>query len=344
MRIMRKLFEAHCVVCLTAGCAATAVVPIAGIPTTNYLTRTHYEESYNTYDAHYRETVHFQEHRIPRGEYTLYGREFSGPTTEHKPVIILMHGFPDSLHIYDRLAPQLVPHYRVISFDFLGWGQSAKPKKHTYDTASLYQDLEAVIDYLSIDSVSLVLHDASGPPGIDWALKNPHRTDTLVLLNTFYHPMAALVKPEAIATFSTPGFRRTFIRTGARISNYGFKVGFQSQLRRFFYDQEQAAIMLPVLTHQAMSIRQAFFQLNDVLDAEVQSRTNVKSKLSAYHGPVRVIFGNEDPYLNIDVARRFHALFPNSSLHSIDQAAHFVQLDKPDEVAQAILAKEAKVR
>ena len=46
---------------------------------------------------------------------------------------ILMHGFPDSLHLYDRLAPLLAKKRRVITFDFLGWGNSDKPEDHRYD-------------------------------------------------------------------------------------------------------------------------------------------------------------------------------------------------------------------
>lgn len=334
---MSKLFGICCLAVFTSGCTTTVVIPLVGIPTTNHLTRTHYEKKYELYDTAYRAEVQFTEHRIPRGDYTIYAREFGDAT---KPVILLMHGFPDSLHIYDRIAPQLTARYRVVSFDFLGWGGSDKPKKHTYDSASLYQDLEAVVDFLGVPTVSLVVHDASGPPGIDWALDNPTRTSTLVLLNTYYQPMDALLKPEAIATFSTPGLRRTVVRTGARISNYGFKIGFQRQLRRFFYDQRQADIMLPVLTNQAMDIRKAFFQLNDVLDEEVLSRAGAEYRLRRYGGRVAVIFGNEDPYLNIDVARTFHNTFPNSSLFSVDEAAHFVQLDRPDEVARIILSGE----
>ena len=42
------------------------------------------------------------------------------------PAIVLMHGFPDDLHLYDRLVPELAGR-RVVSFDFLGWGASDKP-------------------------------------------------------------------------------------------------------------------------------------------------------------------------------------------------------------------------
>lgn len=270
---------------LSAGCVG-ALVPLVTIPASNYFTREYYQAKYERYDREYRATVPFTEHRIPRGDHTLYAREFDDGAAATHPIIILMHGFPDSLHIYDRLAPRLAAHYRVVSFDFLGWGRSDKPSTHRYDTASLSHDLLAVIEFLGVDRVSLVVHDASGPPGIDWALNNPARVDTLVLLNTFYHPMDAVRKPEAIATFSTPGVQRTVVRTSARLSDIGFRIGYQRELRRFFYDNRQRDIMLPVLTHQAMCNRRAFFQLTDVLDEEVRSRTDSEGQLHGYGLPV----------------------------------------------------------
>ena len=38
-----------------------------------------------------------------------------------------MHGFPDGLHLYDRLVPYLNPPRRVVTFDFLGRGASDQP-------------------------------------------------------------------------------------------------------------------------------------------------------------------------------------------------------------------------
>jgi pimeloyl-ACP methyl ester carboxylesterase len=52
--------------------------------------------------------------------------------------------------------------------------------------------------------------------------------------------------------------------------------------------------------------------------------------------PVRVVFGARDRYLNPRVARRFAALFPNSELHLIEGAGHFVQVDEPARVADLI--------
>jgi pimeloyl-ACP methyl ester carboxylesterase len=49
---------------------------------------------------------------------------------------------------------------------------------------------------------------------------------------------------------------------------------------------------------------------------------------------VRVIFGGLDRSLNSRVAARFAALFPNSEMHLMSGAGHFVQVDQPQRVAQ----------
>ena len=53
------------------------------------------------------------EHLVPRGAHRLYARDHPG----EEPAIVLLHGFPDDLHLYDRLLPELAPR-RVVAFDF----------------------------------------------------------------------------------------------------------------------------------------------------------------------------------------------------------------------------------
>jgi haloalkane dehalogenase len=61
-------------------------------------------------------------------------------------------------------------------------------------------------------------------------------------------------------------------------------------------------------------------------------------KLKEFRRPVRIIFGDADPYLNKGVAQKFHELFPTSDLFLLPGARHFVQMDEPREVATLILS------
>ena len=108
----------------------------------------------------------YQESFVQRNQHRIFAREHPG----EEPGIILMHGFPDNLHLYDLLFPYLSPPRRVIAFDFLGWGASDKPADYPYTASNQTDELNAVITQMRLQQVVLVAHDASGPPAIDWAL------------------------------------------------------------------------------------------------------------------------------------------------------------------------------
>jgi haloalkane dehalogenase len=276
----------------------------------------------------------YREHMVPRGRYKIYAKDYPG----EEPAIVLMHGFPDNLHLYDRLVPHLSGR-RVVLFDFLGWGRSDKPEAYPYTADNQTWDLNAVIEHLGLEKVMLVAHDASGPPAIDWALAHPHRITALVLLNTYYGLTPAARPPEAIFLFSTPVLRSVARFISGRFDLfrrlYWWQVG-----TRFIRDEEVRKEFVPLLYEQfaaTPSTKPAFFSLNVDLWGTMRSRSRAEPEMRAFGRPVRIIFGEADPYLNADVARDFHEKFPTSELFLLPSARHFPQLDEPEEVARLIL-------
>ena len=281
--------------------------------------------------------MNFVERPIRRDQHRIYAREYLG----EEPCIILMHGFPDNLHLYDRLVPYLSPPRRVITFDFLGWGSSDKPLGYPYTARNQDGDLNAVITQLKLRQVVLVAHDASGPPAIDWALEHPDQTATLVLLNTYYCTMPTLRAPEAIFLFSTPLIRSVARPVSTAFNHLIFRRMYWWQVGRFFRDAEIRDRFVPLLYQQfdaTPSTRPAFFSLNNDLRPTIRAGSKAVPKLKAFRRPVRIIFGASDPYLNKGVAERFHELFPTSDLFLLPTARHFVQMDEPEEVARLILS------
>jgi haloalkane dehalogenase len=279
--------------------------------------------------------MHYQEHLVQRGPFHLYAREYPG----EGPAIVLMHGFPDNLHLYDRLVPRLAPGRRVILFDFLGWGASDKPPGYPYTAANQVGDLDAVLAHLRVEEAVLVAHDASGPVAIDWALEHPARVAALVLLNTYYCAMPTLRLPEVIWLFSTPVVRVVARAVSRRFDL--FRRMYQWQAGGFIRDPDVRREMVPLLYRQfatSPGARPAFFRLNVDLRPTLRSRAAMIPAMRAFSRPVRIIFGDADPYLNASVARRFHELFPTSDLFLLPGARHFVQLDEPEEVARLILS------
>ncbi|MEL6430926.1 MAG: alpha/beta hydrolase [Planctomycetota bacterium] len=274
---------------------------------------------------------------VARGDHRLAVREYGARWRDVHPTVVLMQGFPDSMHLYDLVVPELAEERHVVTFDFLGWGASDRPRDHVYDFRSLDADLDAVIKGLALTDYVLVVHDISCPAGVDRTLVDP-AVRRLVVLNSVNHRTELLVRPESIETFSGGGVWRWFLVTASRLSNTAWQNGVRRQLARFMVrDDETEKRFKDVFAHQALGIRRAFFELNSNLREEFERRAEALAPLARLGPRVALVFGDADPYLNLDIARELLELMPGATLEVVEGAGHYVQIDAPDRVAGAIL-------
>ena len=63
----------------------------------------------------------------------IFYRE-AGPSDA--PVVLLLHGFPTSSHMFRNLIPELADRYHVIAPDYPGYGQSDMPDRAKFSTPS----------------------------------------------------------------------------------------------------------------------------------------------------------------------------------------------------------------
>src|SRR5205085_3697783 len=78
-----------------------------------------------------------------------------------RPTVVLVHGYPDTSAVWERVFEQLEPRYHVVSYDVRGAGGSSTPRgPNAYSLEHLVADLGAVIDAASPGKpVHLVGHD-----------------------------------------------------------------------------------------------------------------------------------------------------------------------------------------
>ncbi len=93
-----------------------------------------------------------------------------------RPVILLHGGFMDSM-MWDTQAAILAKGFRVIRFDFRGFGRSAKPAAPYLPT----DDIAALMDHLKVRRATVVGLSMGGGIAIDFALSHPERVGCLVL-------------------------------------------------------------------------------------------------------------------------------------------------------------------
>jgi haloalkane dehalogenase len=283
----------------------------------------------------------FIEHHIPRDGHHLYAQEYPGTG----PALVLLHGFPDNLHIYDRLIPTLVATGRhVVAFDFLGFGASEKPTDYNYNFEQQRGDLEAVVEFLKLDRIVAVAHDASGVVAINYVLSNPGRVSTLCLSNTFYGHTPTLRFPELIELFATPGLSALAHAMLSDPAQVGFLLNFQ--LGQLQLGAPQAlkdigdTVLKPIIVDnffQVPSAAAAFAKMTADIYPQMKFNNEHLRDLESLDLPVKVIWGERDAYLNTGVAKDFAARFKHASLHFVD-AGHWLMLDLPEEVGSLLLA------
>jgi pimeloyl-ACP methyl ester carboxylesterase len=285
----------------------------------------------------------FAETNIPREKGRIYSRDYAGAG----PAFVLMHGFPDNLHIYDRLIPYLVgAGRRVVTFDFLGYGASDKPAGTNYSFRQQLDDLEAVLEALDLEKIVPVGHDAGGPAAINFTLDHPDRVSSLCILNTFYAAAPTLQLPELIALFATPRLKAL---SGAMLqSPEQLAWVFRFQQLKFLetlpekHKETFESVLAPIINNnfnfgKAAGSGPAFAQMTAQVFEEVGRNTERLPEVEALDVPAKIIWGDTDLALNTGVAEDFRSHFKNATLHVLS-AGHWPQIDEPEQVAKAVLS------
>jgi pimeloyl-ACP methyl ester carboxylesterase len=101
------------------------------------------------------------------------------------PVILLLHGFPTSSHMFRDLIPGLSETYRVIAPDLPGFGNTIAPPRGEFDYT--FDNLARVIDgfteALGLARYALYVFDYGAPTGFRLALAHPERVTAIVSQN-----------------------------------------------------------------------------------------------------------------------------------------------------------------
>jgi pimeloyl-ACP methyl ester carboxylesterase len=101
------------------------------------------------------------------------------------PVILLLHGFPSSSHMFRNLIPLLAESYFVIAPDLPGYGFTVVPeqRKYTYSFDSLTKTIEAFLDTLSVKKFTSYMFDYGAPVTIRLALSRPESVTSIITQN-----------------------------------------------------------------------------------------------------------------------------------------------------------------
>jgi haloacetate dehalogenase len=102
------------------------------------------------------------------------------------PPLLLLHGFPETMAMWHRIAPGLAQHFTVVAMDLRGYGWSSAPRSQNgaaYAKRVMAQDVVAVMEELGHVQFAFAGHDRGARVGYRLALDHPGRLSKLALLD-----------------------------------------------------------------------------------------------------------------------------------------------------------------
>ncbi|HEX7053285.1 MAG TPA: alpha/beta hydrolase [Burkholderiales bacterium] len=103
------------------------------------------------------------------------------------PPVLLLHGYPQTLAMWHKVAPQLARDYTVVCADLRGYGGSSKPRglpdHANYSKRAMARDMARVMTALGFETFHVVGHDRGGRVGHRLARDFGRRVRTLTVLD-----------------------------------------------------------------------------------------------------------------------------------------------------------------
>jgi len=235
-------------------------------------------------------------------EYTDQGRG---------PVILMLHGWKDSLHTFDGIAPILADKYRVIRLDLPGFGASDMPRE-TWRLDDYVSFVRAFTEKLALTVDVLIGHSLGGRITIKAVASGVLIPRKIVLIASAGIAKRATVRNHTLQTVAKVGRVVTAV--------WPFRI-FRHPLRRKLYE----------------NIGSDYFAAGALKDTFLNIvREDLQTAASHISIPALLLWGSKDATTPLEDGRRLQALIQGSRLEVVESAGHFVHTEHSNQVARAI--------
>jgi pimeloyl-ACP methyl ester carboxylesterase len=273
-------------------------------------------------------------HKIEADGVEVFYRE-AGPADA--PVVLLLHGFPSSSHMYRELIPRLATRYRVIAPDLPGFGFTNVPeeRKYVYTFDALAHTMNAFVEALGLRRYALYVFDYGAPTGFRLAIAHPERVTAIISQNGNAYEDGLGDAWGPIRTYwATPSAENRDVVRKNVLTLEGTKF-------QYLHGAPNPEMVAP----ESYSLDQALLERPGNMEIQLDLFLNYASNVKMYpefqayfrssKPPLLAIWGKNDPFFIPPGAEAYRRDNPNATVRFLD-TGHFALETHVDEIAAAM--------
>lgn len=255
--------------------------------------------------------------------------------------MVFLHGMPTSAYLWRNIIPVLSPTARCIAPDLIGMGKSDKPDI-AYRIFDHVEYIEAFIESLDLQNITLVLHGWGSVVGLEYARRHPDKIKAIAFYEahlkpvTEWHQLSLPVQQLASMLRNPKAARHAVVD-----QNYLIKRLLPSAVVRKLSQQELDCYSAPFTTTSA---RLPLWQyLNDLPLGN--GPKDVVDLISVYSDwlqqttfPKLLLYAIPGFITTVDMVQWAKAHLKNLTMVVLNDAMHFAQESAPDQFAKALLS------
>lgn len=247
---------------------------------------------------------------------------------------VLLHGFTFNAWTWRPLMDVLAARGRVIAYDQIPYGLSAKPRRGEWEGPSPYSkeaaitQLFAVMDTLGLERAVLVGNSSGGTLALEAALARPERVAALIL-----------VAPWVYATRPTlPGWLASLPQMRRLSLLIARKLGEDGTLLDLSY-RDPSRIDADRRAQFNIHTQVAGWDLawGELLALSLSAPVTVSAHLAEVEIPVLIVSGDTDRLVPVEDSRRVAATLPSATFELVPSCGHVPQEECPETFARVVV-------
>lgn len=243
----------------------------------------------------------------------------------------MLHGYPDNLQIWYKIAPHLASQFYVFGFDWPGMGDS-EVWEGGATPLILAKRLKKIIDHFNLTRITILAQDMGGQAGLVFASTYPSDTKSIYVMNSL------LMWNEK--TSWEIQLLRKFRFNQFVLLNLPYIV-FQ-KARRSFTDQPKNEIGKELENDlwwhfKKKEVRRYIVRMCAGYDAQLEKLPVYYQKIRC---PVTLIWAEKGKHFSVNHAYVFKEWCPNTEIHVIKNAQHWMVLSQSEEISRILLLEK----